>query len=154
MSAVKFKSATFSNKKKQIEVTYASGKKVSFHYGSVGIDRLIREIKVDRETRGKSLKIVFVDGAFDFVPYDQPLAIAKDPEYLLQVHIERIIAKIKAVILKKGISKRYLAERLGTSDNQVQRILNPNILNKNLSQLYRIADLLGLEFQIHVREVA
>jgi transcriptional regulator with XRE-family HTH domain len=72
----------------------------------------------------------------------------------LQIHIERIIAKIKRAIEKKKISKRYLAEQLGTSDNQIQRLLNPSILNKNLCQLYKVADLVGLEFEVKIREVA
>lgn len=154
MRPLKFKSATFSNKKKQIDIIYTNGKQATMHFGSVGIKKLIKEIKVDRETNGKSLKIIFEDESVDYLPYDQPLVIARDPEVLLQIHIERIIAKIKDAIAKKKISKRYIANRLETSDNQVQRLLNPAILNKNLSQLYKIADLVGLEFEVHVKEVA
>jgi DNA-binding Xre family transcriptional regulator len=154
MRPLKFKSATFSNKKRQIELVYTNGKHASIHFGSVGIKKLIKEVKVDWETNGKSLKITFEDDSIDYLPYDQPLVIVKDPEYLLQIHIERITAKIKEAIAKKKISKRYIAERLGTSDNQVQRLLNPDILNKNLSQLYKIADLVGLEFEVLVKDVA
>ncbi len=154
MRPLKFKSATFSNKKKQIDILYTNGKRAAIHFGSVGIKKLIQDITVDWETNGKSLKIVFEDGSIDYLPYDQPLVIMRDPEVLLQIHIERIIAKIKDAIAKKKISKRYIAEKLGTSDNQVQRLLNPAILNKNLSQLYKIADLVGLEFEVHVKDVA
>jgi hypothetical protein len=154
MRPLKFESATFSNKKKQIDIRYNNGKHATIHFGSVGIKKLIKEIKVDGETRGKSLKIIFDDGTADYLPYDQPLVIARDPEVLLQIHIERIIAKIREAIARKKISKRYIAERLETSDNQVQRLLNPAILNKNLSQLYKIADLVGLELDVQVREVA
>ena len=154
MRALKFASATFSNKKRQIAIKYTNGKQAMIHFGSVGINKLLKEIKVDWETNGKSLKLIFVDGSEDYLPYDQPLVITKDPEILLQIHIERVTAKIKEAIAKKKISKRFLAEKLATSDNQVQRLLNPEILNKNLSQLYKIADLVGLEFEVHVREVA
>jgi hypothetical protein len=154
MRPLKFKSATFSNKKKQIDILYTNGKQAAIHFGSVGIKKLVQDITVDWETNGKSLKIIFEDGSIDYLPYDQPLMIARDPEVLLQIHIERIIAKIKDAIAKKKISKRYIAEKLRTSDNQVQRLLNPAILNKNLSQLYKIADLVGLEFEVHVKEVA
>lgn len=154
MRPLKFKSAAFSNKKKQIDIVYTNGKRATIHFGSLGIKKLIKEIKIDWETNGKSLKFVFEDDSIDFLPYDQPLVIARDPEVLLQLHIEKIIAKIKDAIAKKKISKRYIAERLETSDNQVQRLLNPAILNKNLSQLYKIADLVGLEFEVDVKEVA
>jgi hypothetical protein len=154
MRPLKFKSATFSNKKKQIDIVYTNGKQAAIHFGSVGIKKLIKDIKVDWETSGKSLKIIFEDESIDYLPYDQPLVIVRDPEYLLQVHIERITAKIKEAIARKKISKRYIAERLKTSDNQIQRLLNPDILNKNLSQLYKIADLVGLEFEVVVKDVA
>jgi hypothetical protein len=153
MRPLRFESATFSNRKKQIDIRYTNGKRATIHFGSVGIRKLIKEIKVGWETNGKSLKFVFEDDSVDYMPYDQPLVIARDPEVLLQIHIERITAKIKDAIAKNRISKRYIAERLETSDNQVQRLLNPAILNKNLSQLYKIADLVGLEFEMNVEEV-
>jgi len=82
------------------------------------------------------------------MPYDQPLALNKDPKYLLQNQIETLIAKINFALKQKKMSKGYLARRLNTSDNQIQRLLNPKILNKNLTQLYRIASLLELEIEL------
>jgi ribosome-binding protein aMBF1 (putative translation factor) len=84
------------------------------------------------------------------VPYDQPLAIVKDPEFMLQNHIENVIAQIKEELARKKVSKKYLARQLETSDNQIQRLLNPNILNKNLTQLYKLASLLELQFEINL----
>lgn len=151
MKSLKFSSVRFSNKKKEIAIKYASGKLVVVHYGHLGIDQGIREIWIDKETRGKSLVIEFADGTIDYLPCDQPLYIVKDPEYMLQLHIENIIAQIKEELSKKTISKKYLARQLRTSDNQVQRLLNPNILNKNLVQLYKLASLIGLKFEMHVK---
>ena len=91
-----------------------------------------------------------MDGEVDYMPYDQPLAIAKDPEFMLQNHIEHVIAQINEELVNKKISKKYLARQLGTSDNQIQRLLNPNILNKNLTQLYKLAAMLGLQFELHL----
>jgi hypothetical protein len=149
-----FKSAEYSNKKKQMVISYTSGKKVSIHYGSIGIKQNIEEVWVDKETGGKSLGIRLADGSLEYMPYDQPLAISGDPEFTLQNHIERIIAKIKEEIERNKISKKYLAQQLKTSDNQVQRLLNPDILNKNLPQLYKVASLLGLEFEINLKNAA
>ncbi|MCK6556598.1 MAG: hypothetical protein L6Q80_11990 [Dehalococcoidia bacterium] len=50
--------------------------------------------------------------------------------------------------------QRYLATQLGTSDNQIQRLLDPSILNKNLEQLYRIVLLLGLELEWRIKKAA
>ncbi|OGQ34410.1 MAG: hypothetical protein A3F16_06160 [Deltaproteobacteria bacterium RIFCSPHIGHO2_12_FULL_43_9] len=154
MRSPTFKAVFFSNKKKQIEVVYTSGKKITIHFGSIGIRDSIRRVWVDSETRGKSIGIELANGEIDFMPYDQPLAIAKDPEYLLQEHIEQVIALIKNALKEQKISKRYLAQQLETSDNQIQRLLNPDILNKNLSQLYKIASILGLEFEMELKKAA
>lgn len=148
------KSAKYSNKKKQIQLTYASGKKVSLHYGSIGIKQNIKEVWIDKETRGKALGIRLGDGSLEYMPYDQPLAVSGDPDFALRNHIERVTAKIKEEIEKNKISKKYLAQQLRTSDNQVQRLLNPDILNKNLAQLYKMASLLGLKFEITLKAAA
>ena len=148
---MKFRSATFSNRKKEIHIVYASGKKVVVHYGSLGITDPIKHIRVDEETSGRSLKIEFADGKTDYMPYDQPLFLTRDPEYMSRDHIENIVASINEEIDRKKISKKYLARQLKTSDNQVQRLLNPRIMNKNLTQLYKLAALLGLEFEVSVK---
>ena len=88
------------------------------------------------------------------MPYDQPLALARDPEFQLRTHIERLLVHIHRALAEKRISKRYLAEQLGTSDNQIQRLLDPAILNKNLEPLYAVALLLGLELEWRVRPAA
>lgn len=147
----KFKSVSFNNRKKQLVVVYTTGKRAALHYSPLGIKSNIREIWIDKETRSQSIGIRYDNGKVDYIPYDQPLAVIKDPEFLLQTHIEILISRIEVAIQASRISKRYLAEQLKTSDNQIQRLLNPKILNKNLSQLYHLASLLGLEVEIRSR---
>ena len=154
MKHVKFKTVGFSNKKKQISLTYTSGKEVVIHYGQLGIKDNISDIWIDKETRGRSLGIEFADGHTDYMPYDQPLALVKDPDFILQNQIENIIAQIVEVLKERKISKHYLALQLKTSDNQVQRLLNPRFLNKNLTQLYKMAAILNLEFDLRLRAAA
>jgi DNA-binding Xre family transcriptional regulator len=148
MKDLKLKSAIFSNKRRELEITYSSGKTLTIHFGAIGIVKNLANVWVDNVTKGRSLGIEFMDGSVDYLPYDQPLHIAKDPEYLLQNHIVNIIAQIKEELAERKISKKYLARQLETSDNQIQRLLNPEILNKNLTQLYKLANLLGLQFEL------
>ena len=150
----KFKTVSFNNRKKQLHCVYTSGKIINLHFGQLGIRKNIIRVWIDKETGGRSIGFELSDGSVDFMPYDQPLAVVRDPEFLLQTHIEIMTARIKEEIRKQGVSKRYLAEKLATSDNQVQRLLNPEILNKNLEQLYRIAALLGLQFEWQLKKVA
>ena len=115
----------------------------------LGIEgKKIASVRIDKETGNKSAVLAFDDGDVDYLPYDQPLHIVKDPDYLLQEQVELVIAQIKAEIRKKRISKKYLARQLNTSDNQIQRLLDPAIPNKNLSQLYRLASLIGMEARL------
>lgn len=154
MRSPTFKSAAFSNKLKEIEVVYTTGKRATLPYASLNLKKKIQRIWVDKETKGKSVGMEFEDGLVDYLPYDQPLAIVKDPEYILQNHIERITARIKDEIARKKISRRFLAQQLKTSENRIQRLLNPEILNKNLGQLYKMVSLLGLECEIQIRKAA
>ena len=92
MKSLKIKKAEFSNRKKQILVEYTSGKQISIHFASLGIKSNLKNIWVDKETNGKSVGIEMLDGKVDYMPYDQPLAIVKDPEFLLQNQIELAVA--------------------------------------------------------------
>ena len=151
MKDKKFKKVSFNNRKKQLKVVYTSGKKIFLHYSNLGIRSNIDQVWIDPETKGQSIGIEYSNGKIDFMPYDQPLAIVKDPEFILQTQMENLIAEIKEAIKTSKISKRYLAEQLHTSDNQIQRLLDPKILNKNLSQLYQIGSLLGLELEMRLK---
>lgn len=148
------RSVSFDNRKRVLRIEYASGKRVEVHYGHLGITQKVVDTWVDKETRGRAVGIRLQDGSEEYMPYDQPLCLARDPEYLLRTQIEGILARIHQTLAAKGISKRYLATQLGTSDNQIQRLLDPSILNKNLEQLYRISLLLGLELEWRVKVAA
>lgn len=150
MHKIRFKTVDFSNRKREIYLTYSSRKEVTVHFGTLGIKKKIASAHIDKETGGRSVVLEFTDGAIDYLPYDQPLHIVKDPDYLLQEHVELVVAQITNTMHKKRISKKYLARQLKTSDNQIQRLLDPSIPNKNLSQLYRLASLVGLEAKLHL----
>ena len=154
MKTERIRAVHFDNRKRVLDVHYASGKRIAVHYGHLGIGQKIVAAWVDKQTRGGAVGMRLEDGHEEYMPYDQPLALARDPEYLLRTQLERLLARISEVLAAKRISKRYLAEQLGTSDNQIQRLLDPSILNKNLEQLYRIGLLLGLELEWRVREAA
>ena len=154
MKIERLKNVSFNNRNKQIEVHYLSGKKVIFHFGQIGFKQNIIRAWVDQETGKRTIGFEFDNGTKEYMPYDQPLALVRDPEFLLQTDIEVLIAKIKKELERQKISKRFLANQLHTSDNQIQRLLNPKILNKNLEQLYQIASLLGLKFELRLKSAS
>lgn len=154
MKTERIRTVRFNNRKRALEVEYASGKMIEVHYGQLGIAQKLSAAWVDKETRGRAVGMRLEDGSEAHMPYDQPLALARDPEYQLRTHVERLLAHICRALAEKRISKRYLAQQLHTSDNQIQRLLDPSILNKNLEQLYAVAVLLGLELEWRVRRAA
>ena len=154
MTSKKIKNVSFSNKTKEIEIEYTSRHKYLLHYGQLGIDKHLVRAWVDQETKGKSVGFEFEDGSTDFMPYDQPLVLNKDPEYMLQDQIEHLVLALNETIRKKGISKKYIAKKLKTSENQIFRLLNPAILNKNLGQLYQIAFILNKQIEIELKDAA
>lgn len=151
---MKFKKIDFCNRKKRLFLTYSNNKTFDVHYAELGISKNIKKVWIDKETNGKTLGIEFEDGNKDFMPYDQPLYLKKEPEYMLRLHIEHIVSDIKNMIKKKHISKAYIRDVLNTSDSQIQRLLNPSTVNKNLSQLYKIANILGLEFEFNFKKAS
>ena len=102
----------FDNRKRVLHVDYASGKRIGVHYGHLGITQKVVGVWVDKETRGRSIGIRLQDGSEEYMPYDQPLALARDPEYLLRTQLERVLARIRETLTAKGVSKRYLATQL------------------------------------------
>jgi hypothetical protein len=154
MKAERICAVRFDNRKRVLEVDYMSGKRIAVPYGHLGIPRKIVTAWVDTQTRGRAVGMRLEDGSEEYMPYDQPLALARDPEYVLRTQLERLLARIRQELADKRISKRYLAKQLGTSDNQIQRLLDPSILNKNLEQLYRVGLLLGLDLEWRVTEAA
>lgn len=154
MKTERIRKVNFNNRRHLLTIQYASGKKVDVHYSGLGIEGGLEAAWVDSETGGLSVGLRLRGGREDFMPYDQPLAITRDPEFLLQNQIERMIARIRKEMTKKRISKRFLALQLRTSDNQIQRLLDPAIVNKNPAQLYKIAALIGMEMEWRVRRAA
>ena len=145
---------SFHNRKKQLVVEYGSGTQVLVHYGEVGIRKNLRSASLDRETGGRAIRLDYRDGTTDFMPYDQPLAAVRDPEFMLRHDLEVLVARIRERLDQQRISLRHLAERLKTSDAQVQRLLDPSNLRKNLSQIYAIGAVLDLKVEVRVKDAA
>ena len=80
----RIRAVRFDNRKRVLHVDYASGKRIGVHYGHLGITQKVVGVWVDKETRGRSIGIRLQDGSEEYMPYDQPLALARDPDYLLR----------------------------------------------------------------------
>ncbi len=80
------------------------------------------------------------------MPFDQPLYISNNPDYMRQELMFELTMNIQSIIEDVGISKRELARSLKTSVTQINRLLDQTNYNKDLSRLIQIASLLNYDF--------
>lgn len=142
----KFKKAAYDNKKRVFHLEYTTGLKLDCPYSALGIRNKVVEAGPDPEVGGHSFYFVLDSGKKDYVPYDQPLHIAQNPEYLKEQTLFEVTKQLNEFIENAEISKRELARRLGTSMSQLLRLLDPTNYKKELSRLIEIAAMLNYEF--------
>lgn len=150
----KFKKVVFDNKKRVFHLEYTTGLKLDCPYSSLGIKNRVVASGPDREVGNHSFYFVIDTGKKDYVPYDQPLHIVQNPEYVKEQTLYEVTKEINDLIQKTGISKRELTRRLRTSMSQLLRLLNPANTNKELSRLIEIAAILNYEFMWKFKKTA
>lgn len=150
----KFKKVTFDNKKRVFHLEYTSGLKIDCPYSALGIVEKVTDAAPDSEAGGHSFCFVLESGKRDYVPYDQPLHIAQNPEYLKQQTLFEMTKAINEFVRKEKVPKRELARRLGTSMSQLSRLLDTTNYKKELSRLIEIAAMLDYEFKWEFKKAA
>jgi hypothetical protein len=150
----KFKKVTFDNKKRSFHLEYTSGLKIDCPYSALGIHEKVADAAPDSEVGDHSFYFVLESGKKDYVPYDQPLHIVQNPEYMKQQTLYEMTKAINEFIRKGKVSKRELARRLGTSMSQLTRLLDTTNYKKELSRLIEIAAMLNYEFKWEFKKVA
>lgn len=154
MKHKKFKKAEFNNKKRLFNLEYTSGLKLACPYFSLGIKGKVIEAGPDAEVGGHSFYFVLENGKKDYVPFDQPLHIAQNPEYVREQTLYQMTKRLNEFIKEESVSKRELARRLGTSMSQLARLLDTTNYKKELSRLIQIAAMLNYEFRWEFRKAA
>jgi hypothetical protein len=147
MKHKKFKKVAFDNKKKKFRLEYFSGLKVEIPYSALGIRERVTDAAPDCEVGEHSFYFVLENGKKDYVPYDQPLHIAQNPDYVKQQTLYEMTKAINEFIRKEKVPKRELARRLNTSMSQLARLLDTTNYKKELSRLIQIAAMLNYEFK-------
>ena len=79
------------------------------------------------------MHILLDNGKKDFVPFDQPLHIVENPEYVKQQTLFEVTKQLNQFIEREKVPKRELARRLGTSMSQLFRLLDTTNYRKELS---------------------
>jgi len=147
MKHKKFKAVEFDNKKRLFHLSYTSGLKVECPYSALGIHEKVTDAAPDSESGDHAFYFVLESGKKDYVPYDQPLHIAQNPDYVKQDTLYKMTKAINEFIRKEKVPKRELARRLNTSMSQLSRLLDVTNYKKELSRLIEIAAMLNYEFK-------
>ncbi len=146
MKHKKFKEVEFNNKKKVFFLEYTSGLRLQLPYSALKIREKVMDAFPDPEVGGHSFCFILSNGKKEFVPFDQPLDILQQPEYVKQHTLYEITKQLNGFIKREKVSKRELARRLHTSFSQLVRLLDTTNYKKELSRLIELAALLNYKF--------
>ncbi len=154
MKHKKFKKVQFDNKKRVFHLEYMSGLKLDCPYFSLKIKGKVIGAGPDAEVGGHSFYFTLENGKTDYVPFDQPLHIAQNPEYMKEQTLFQMTKRLNEFIKQEDISKRELARLLNTSMSQLMRLLDTANYKKELSRLIEIAAILNYEFRWEFKKAA
>ncbi|OFZ81320.1 MAG: hypothetical protein A2583_10355 [Bdellovibrionales bacterium RIFOXYD1_FULL_53_11] len=150
----KFKNIAFDNKKRVFNLEYNTGLRIMCPYFALGIKGKVIEAAPDPEVGGHSFYFILDNGKKDYVPFDQPLHIVQNPEYVKERTLFQMTKRLNEFIRQEGVSKRELARRLSTSLSQVARLLDTTNYKKELSRLIEIAAMLNYDFKWEFKKAA
>lgn len=154
MKHKRFKKVCLDNKKRVFHLEYASGLKIECPYSALRIRGKVVEAAPDDEAGRHSFYFVLDNGKKDFVPFDQPLHIVQNPEYMKQRTLYEVTKQLNEFIQREKVSKRELCRRLGTSLSQLSRLLDTTNYKKELSRLIELAAMLNYEFTWQFKRAA
>ena len=154
MKHKKFKKVKLDNKKRVFHLEYTSGLKMECPYSALGIKGKVVQASSDSEAGCHSFYFVLENGKKEFVPFDQPLHIAQNPEYVKQQTLYEVTKQLNEFIKRAKTPKRELARRLGTSLSQLSRLLDTTNYKKELSRLIELAAMLNYEFKWQFKKAA
>lgn len=150
----RFKKVALNNKKRVFHLEYTSGLKIECPYSALRIRNKVVEAGPDKESGKHSFYFILENGRKEFVPFDQPLHIVQNPEYVKQNTLYEVTKQINEFVEREKVSKRELARRLGTSLSQLSRLLDTSNYEKELSRLIELAAVLNYEFEWEFKKAA
>lgn len=87
----------------------------------------------------------------EFTTLDEVLGQEGTREAFQAVAIKEVLAwEIERAMKDQNLSRKRLAERMGTSRSQISRLLNPSDGNVTLATLQRAAEILGRNLRLEL----
>ena len=152
---MKIRKVECNNQKRTFEVTTFSGRKFSYPYAkatpSPESGNQVHEAAPDEELGKEGFTYVLESGDEGTVLVDHLLAYDEDPEYLARLALHRLTVEARKRVEASPLSKREIMRRLGTSQAQLYRLLDPANEKKSMNQLIELLAAVDCEVEIVVR---
>lgn len=153
---MKIRKVAPNNQKKAFEVTTYSGREFSYPYAklvpSPETANQVHEAYPDPELGKEGFTYVLESGDAGTVHVDHLLEYSEDPAYKARLALHRLTVEARKRVEASPLSKREIMRRLGTSQAQLYRLLDPANDKKSMNQLVELLAAVDCDVEIVVRE--
>lgn len=144
------------NQKKNFEVTTFSGRNFSFPYTMAdpapSPENQVHDAYADPELGKEAFTYVLESGDEGTVHIEHLLEYSEDPAYLARLTLHKLTVEAQKRVDQSPLSKREIMRRLGTSQAQLYRLLDPANYKKSMNQLVELLAAVDCEVEMVVRE--
>jgi len=153
---MKIRKVECNNQKKTFEVTTFSGRAFSYPYAKISpcpdSENQIHEVYPDVDFGKEAFTYVLESGDEGTVHIDHLLEYSDDPEYMARLALHKLTVEARKRVEESPLSKREIMRRLGTSQAQLYRLLDPANYKKSMNQLVELLAAVDCEVDMVVRE--
>ena len=153
---MKIRKVECNNQKKTFEVTTFSGRTFSYPYAKVSprpdSENQAYEVYPDVDFGKEAFTYVLESGDEGTVHIDHLLEYSDDPEYMARVALHKLTVEARKRVEESPLSKREIMRRLGTSQAQLYRLLDPANYKESMNQLVELLAAVDCEVDLVVRE--
>lgn len=153
---MKIRKVECNNQKKTFEVTTFSGRAFSYPYAKISpcpdSENQIHEVYPDVDFGKEAFTYVLESGDEGTVHIDHLLEYSDAPEYMARLALHKLTVEARKRVEESPLSKREIMRRLGTSQAQLYRLLDPANYKKSMNQLVELLAAVDCEVDMVVRE--
>ena len=153
---MKIRKVECNNQKKTFEVTTFSGRAFSYPYAKLSSvpdsENQVYEVYPDEDFGKEAFTYVLESGDEGTVHIDHLLEYSDDPEYMARLALHKLTVEARKRVEESPLSKREIMRRLGTSQAQLYRLLDPANYKKSMNQLVELLAAVDCEVDMVVRE--
>ncbi len=153
---MKIRKVECNNQKKTFEVTTFSGRAFSYPYAKISpcpdSENQIHEVYPDVDFGKEAFTYVLESGDEGTVHIDHLLEYSDDPGYMARLALHKLTVEARKRVEESPLSKREIMRRLGTSQAQLYRLLDPANYKKSMNQLVELLAAVDCEVDMVVRE--